>query len=80
LEPVEFTVGTRVRVESAGHWADGHLATVIDQDGWPRDCSAKRGRVRCFFVEFDDAPFDADGDGPYRAAEIYGKDLVPVDE
>ncbi|NTW29620.1 MAG: hypothetical protein HGA39_09720 [Coriobacteriia bacterium] len=75
---MDYAIGTRVRIRSDYHWACGALGVVIDQPGWPRTVVGRQGALRFFFVQFDVPQIDADGDGPYRAAEIDGNFLEEI--
>ena len=72
--------GTRVRVvkdlEWDGPWREEFLAT-IDSVGAPEPIthpSARSGELK-YWVAFDEPQLDAAGDGPYRAAQIWGRYL-----
>ena len=55
-----LSYGDRVRVLDSYHWAEGERGTVMQQGDSPMT----------YWIAFDNARFDTDGDGPYQAAEI----------
>jgi hypothetical protein len=78
-----LAAGTRVRVIHdpgwAGPWATEFLA-VIATIGAPelvRHPDAHMGELK-YWVIFDEPQLDANGDGPYRKAQIWGRYLRPV--
>ena len=80
----QFTIGDRVRIEDPrfpDFWANGAVGSIAEPPTVIRDLSGGwTGHVRSvrttsglqsyYWVEFDDERRDADGDGPYREAEI----------
>jgi hypothetical protein len=79
-----LATGTRVRVIKDpawdGPWATEFLGVIIDRLGVPelvRHPRAHPGELE-YWVKFDEPQFDADGDGPYRTAQIWGRYLQPV--
>lgn len=76
-----FSAKDRVRISTDYHWARGANATICSPpeyitslapgwDGLTRTVQAVRGPLTLYWVRFDDAQTDADGDGPYFEAEI----------
>jgi hypothetical protein len=65
--------------EWAGPW-QGEFLGVINAMGVPeliRHPHAHAGEWT-YWVTFDEPQLDADGDGPYRKAQIWGRYLQPV--
>ncbi|QFG20397.1 ferrous iron transport protein A [Actinomadura sp. WMMB 499] len=77
-------VGRRVRVVRDPGW-DGpwrcEFSGTIDSLAPPeavRHPGARPGE-RAYWVVFDEPQYDAEGDGPYRKAQIWDRYLVPED-
>src|SRR5262249_8206132 len=80
-------LGDRVVVSPAYQWSRGATAVVAavppdvaaGSPGW-RDCwrtvKTLQGKQVFYWVVFDEPQVDADGDGPYNAAEIPGHHLT----
>lgn len=81
--PSALPAGTRVRVVHdpawKGPWARefyGH----IDTTGAPEPvvhAQARPGELQ-YWVTFDELEYDADGDGPFRKAQIWGRYVQPA--
>ncbi|SHF86547.1 ferrous iron transport protein A [Streptoalloteichus hindustanus] len=75
--------GTRVLVvqdpEWDGPWAEEFLG-VVDRTGVPEPVRHRLAQPNefAYWVAFDEPQRDADGDGPYRKAQIWGRYLKPV--
>lgn len=79
---IDFKTGERIRVTSDHHWAmlaTGKIANPPDAvvklsdndwNGCKRRVNAKVGQLLFYWVCFDEAHTDNDGDGPYSEAEI----------
>ena len=76
-----FSYGDRVRVLDSYHWAEGEHGTVTeaphvvkglagDWHDLHRSVEQQGGVSMTYWVTFDNARCDADGDGPYLGAEI----------
>ena len=76
-----LSYGDRVRVLDSYHWAEGERGTVTvpphvvkelagDWHDLHRMVEQQGGVPMTYWVAFDNARFDADGDGPYEGAEI----------
>ena len=84
-----FRVGDRVVIDDhdfPSFWANGATGTVSDPpsavaslaDGWAgpvRTVSTTHGSQSFYWIVLDEARVDADGDGPYRQAEIAARCL-----
>lgn len=88
LAGARFVPGDRVRVSATYHWARGATGTVRlppppvagqagDWRGQVRRVQGAKGVLTFYWVQFDEAQRDADGDGPYRGGEIDGAYLEP---
>ncbi|CAM4148422.1 hypothetical protein KIPE111705_42760 [Kibdelosporangium persicum] len=70
--------GTRVRIVRDPSW-DGPWARefygVIDTTGAPEPVSESEWK---YWVTFDEPEYDADGDGPFRKAQIWGRYVQAV--
>ena len=71
----EFAIEDRIRISDQYHWAKGVTGTIAEPPGkgWQgvsRIVEGVSGPIRLYWVEFDEAQMDADGDGPYFSAEI----------
>lgn len=75
----EWAAGDRVRVASRHHWARGATGVIgappvpvrtIAETTWPRVVAGTAGPLTFHWVLFDEPQRDAEGDGPYREAEI----------
>jgi hypothetical protein len=76
---VPLRPGGRVRIALTYHWAQGARGTIMSQPGYPR-ASTVRGEPTLFYwVWFDEAQYDADGDGPYIGAVIDAGHLESID-
>ena len=82
-----FNIGQRVRISKDYTWAQNALGTIayppysiIDYDikGYARFVTGVKGSILFYYVEFDTPHCDADGDGPYRGAEIAEDDLTLI--
>ncbi|WP_234443363.1 hypothetical protein [Streptomyces sp. NRRL B-24484] len=80
--PAPLPTGTRVTVVRDPEW-DGpwqrEFEGTIDDFGPPESVDhplAHRGELM-YWVDFDDPQLDADGDGPYRRAQIWDRYLKP---
>jgi len=62
-----FALGDRVRVADHHHWARGERGVITRL---PRKVATLAGPALFYWVEFDVAQIDADGDGPYSGGEI----------
>ncbi len=73
--------GCRVRIADDYHWARGAVGIVAEPGdevtdltgGWSdarRSVAGADQELTFVWVQFDEPQFDADGDGPYSAAEI----------
>ena len=81
---MRFELGERVVVSTGHHWAQGAKGRIVmpprfarelvkDEspwDGWHRYFKGREKMFEFYFVKFDEAQLDADGDGPYTAGEI----------
>ena len=81
---MRFSSGDRVRVAESYSWAKGAVGTVelppeavralVEEyhpyDGCTRTVPTLHGPEEQVWVSFDEPQIDADGDGPYRGAEI----------
>lgn len=76
-----------MRVADDYHWARGATGVIVSPpdevariaagwDGARRMVRAEAGAIPFVWVEFDEPQFDADGDGPYAAAEVDARFLV----
>jgi hypothetical protein len=89
---MNYSEGDRVRILESYHWAKGAFGTVAPPPGpvalfvtgaeaW-RGChrvvKGVKGPIDFYWVEFDEAQVDADGDGPYASAEIQAEYLEHV--
>ena len=81
-----FAVATRVRVRrdpqyGPGPWPDEPIGTITEL---PMDGAAfkwvatPRGPKRHYWIVFDEPQRDADGDGPYAAAEVDADYIEPL--
>ena len=88
-EAARFAPGDRVRVVETGFWANGVTGTVAQPpapvvslaEGWRghvRTVATTDGPRPFYWVVLDEARRDADGDGPYREAEIAERSLQPL--
>jgi hypothetical protein len=86
-ERAVFRTGDRVTVIPEYHWASGAAATVAavpsdvatrtpDWREYWRPVMTRQGKEIFYWVIFDEPQIDADGDGPYNAAEIPGTALT----
>ena len=75
--------GTRVRVIQdqawRGPWAQVFVGTINDMAA-PEPVKSLKARPYelSYWVTFDEPQRDADGDGPYRKAQIWDRHLEPV--
>jgi hypothetical protein len=79
----KFSLGDRVKVSEDYWWAKGVQGVVasppnevtVISGAWPdnltRVTTTKMGAKRAYWIWFDEPQRDADGDGPYRGAEIW---------
>lgn len=74
-----FGPGQRVCVSLTYHWAQGARGTIASTPGWPRTVEARGEPILFYWVRFDEAQYDPDGDGPYVSAEIDAQHLEPID-
>ena len=76
-----LAIGDRVRVVAPGLWADGATGRIAtpppavaslagDWLGHVRLVSTTAGKCPYYWVVLDEPRADADGDGPYREAEL----------
>lgn len=88
-EHVAYLPGARVAVSEESSWAQGALATVAEPPKPVRDLTGEwvgcrrvvgslKGPILCYWVVFDCPHYDADGDGPYSAAELPEDLLTPL--
>jgi hypothetical protein len=86
----QFSAGNRIQISSDYHWAKGVLGTVMEPpgyvvnfaDGWDgihRNVSSLKGTLIFYWIKFDEAQMDSDGDGPYAEAEIDSEYLIRRD-
>lgn len=74
--------GTRVKVvhdsEWAGPWRTEFFGTVdySPEPPAPVTLSSARPGELVYWVRFDESQYDADGDGPYRKAQVWDRYLV----
>jgi hypothetical protein len=80
----KFRAGDRVRISPNFHWAQSATGTISmphpevatfssslwNDDGVSRQVQTQKGEKTSYWVQFDEPQIDADGDGPYRGAEI----------
>ena len=86
-QQTRFAPNDRVRVSRSFTWAREASATVSVGSGathspfgnYFRDVPGAHGQIRCYWLVFDVPQIDADGDGPYAAAEISEKYLEPLE-
>ena len=76
---VPLRPGGRVRIALTYHWAQGARGTIVSHRGSPRTVEALGGPILFYWVWFDEAQHDADGDGPYVSAEIDARYLESID-
>ena len=83
----QFSIGDRVMISDSYHWAKGCAGTIkeppaavksLDEEwnGYQKTVSSIKGKFTAYWVEFDEPQIDADGDGPYAAAEIHSEFLI----
>jgi hypothetical protein len=81
-----FSVGDRVRISEAYHWAQGATGTIV-KHLWPdlpsgqsfREVSSLEGLLRFYWVEFDEPHEDGERDGcRYSSGEIDERYLVAM--
>ena len=81
---MSFMLSQRVVVSPHYHWAQGETGTIaphIDGSGSAcRSVNTNAGPIDFYWVVFDVAQLDADGDGPYQGAEIDERHLSLVRE
>ena len=86
-----FVPGDRVCVTEPGYWADGVVGTIAeprtivaelagDWHGHVRMVATTTGVRPFYWVVLDEPRTDADGDGPYREAEIAEAYLRPLSD
>lgn len=89
-----YNVGDRVRISTRSTWARGATGTIgvppetigeilgdeSPYDGCRRFVRGRKGLVEFYWVIFDEAQIDADGDGLYPEAEIEADELEPIIE
>ncbi|WP_262402211.1 hypothetical protein [Actinomadura sp. CNU-125] len=77
-----LAVGRRVRVvrdpEWDGPWMREFSGTIDGPPEAVRHSGARPGELM-YWVVFGEPQYDADGDGPYRKAQIWDRYLVPED-
>jgi hypothetical protein len=83
-----FFAGNRARVSEDFIWAKGAIGTISEPpdavvalsgpwDGnLTREERSALGSHTVYWVWFDEAQFDADGDGPYRGGQIWESALA----
>ena len=85
-----FSAGNRIQISHEYHWAKGALGTVMEPpgyvvnfaDGWDglqRNVTSLKGMLVFYWIRFDTAQMDSDGDGPYAEAEIDSEYLIAQD-
>lgn len=73
----KFKVDDRIRVAEDFFWAKGAAGTISEHpvsregDELTRIEDSELGKHRVYWVWFDIPQFDAEGDGPYRAGQIW---------
>lgn len=75
-----------MRISERFTWARGVLATVTPGanatrspfGSYFRDLRGAKLPIRCYWLELDEPQMDAEGDGPYVAAEIAEDYLEPA--
>ena len=77
----QLSIGERVIISDLHHWAKGcggiikqppDAVKLLDENwnGCRKTVFSIKGETTAYWVEFDKAQFDADGDGPYAAGAI----------
>jgi hypothetical protein len=84
----KFFAGNRVRVSNDFFWAKGAIGTVAEppsavvaisgpwDDNLKRQETSALGVNTVYWVWFDEAQFDADGEGPYSGGQIWENALT----
>jgi len=79
----KFFAGNRVRISEQFFWAKGATGTISEPPGavvaisgpWDgnltRQEESRLGAKTVYWVWFDEAQFDADGEGPYSGGQIW---------
>ena len=84
-----FVVTQKVKISSEFSWAKSEFGVIsyppesfkifgYDRVGYIRTVPGVKGPIRLYYVKFEKPQIDADGDGPYRGAEIPEKYLIPI--
>ena len=81
-----FSVGDRVRISEAYHWAQGGTGTIVEHP-WPslpagqrfREVPSLEGLLRFYWVAFDEPHEDGERDGyRYSSGEIDERYLITM--
>jgi hypothetical protein len=88
MADLKFSAGNRVRVSDDFFWAGGSVGTISRppdevtaisgawDGGLTRQEKSALGTNTVYWVWFDEAQLDADGDGPYRGGSIWESALT----
>lgn len=83
-----FSVGDPIKISQNYHWAKNATGRVAQppsyivqtSNGWKehfREVKTLKGISIFYWIIFDKAQIDADGDGPYQEAEIDSNFICP---
>ena len=72
----EFSIGDKVRIEEDWGWAGSPIGIVSSV---PELTATLQGEDYTYWIRFDPAVRDSDGDGPYKSAQVLSRGLVLVD-
>lgn len=81
-QPRAFSINQKVKISEKYHWAKGETGFISNvpehvkalSSDWKNDfcrvVNTKEGQKSFFWIRFESAQFDTDGEGPYMEAEI----------